>query len=281
MDVTGRRRSQPNIGAGGASNTMNTYYVDGGLNMLYNSGQQFLEIPQSGIREFKVNISGVSAQYGAVGGVVLTATKSGTNRFSGEAFEFFRDKSLNAMDKLEQERHDLFGDPKPDYRRHSYGGAFGGPIIRDRLHFFVSAERSREVQTQPTVTGQSQFYSAVEGNFPFSYERRWYLARGDFQINTRQNAFVRYAYDKEFTFCEECGGTNAGFFGTDTHSPRDSMLLAHTWVVSSRMLNEIRAQVPPSPLGVLPDGTSGPGAGEASSRPSASWATRRSITSQA
>jgi hypothetical protein len=248
MDSTSVRRAQPAVGAGGSSNTMNVYYVDGGLNLQYNSGQQFLEVPQSAVREFKVNISESSAQFGAVGGVVLTATKSGTNRFSGEAFEFFRDKSLNALDKFEKQRHDEFGDPKPDYRRHSYGFALGGPAIKDRLHFFFALERSSEEKTATVETGQPQFYSKVEGNFPAPYLRRMYFARGDFQLNSQQHVFARFAYDKELTECENCGGATAGFSGTDTHSPRMSTLLGHTWVISSRMLNEIRSQVPPSSL---------------------------------
>ena len=125
---TGTRRARPTVGAGGANANLTTSYVDGGQNQLYNSGQEFLEVPQSGIREFRVNISGASAQYSAVGGVVLTATKSGTNQFHGEVFEFFRDTSLNTMDKFEKEAHDTRGTPKPEYRRNQYGGAFGGPI---------------------------------------------------------------------------------------------------------------------------------------------------------
>ena len=114
---TGTRRARPTVGAGGANANLTTSYVDGGPNQLYNSGQEFLEVPQSGIREFRVNISGASAQYSAVGGVVLTATKTGTNQFHGEAFEYFRDTSLNTMDKFEQEQHDTVGTPKPEYRR--------------------------------------------------------------------------------------------------------------------------------------------------------------------
>ncbi len=165
MDMTSVRRAQANIGAGGSANTMNLYHVDGGMNMSNNSGQQHLEVPQSAIREFRVNISQSSAEYGAVGGVVLTATKSGTNRFSGEVFEFFRDKSLNALSQIEKERHDQLGEPKPDYTRHSYGGALGGPIIRDRLHFFAAFEKSSEKATATVNTGQPQFYSALEGSF--------------------------------------------------------------------------------------------------------------------
>jgi hypothetical protein len=245
---TGTRRARPTVGAGGANPNLTTSYVDGGQNQIYNSGQEFLEVPQSGIREFRVNISGSSAQYSAVGGVVLTATKSGTNQFHGEAFEFFRDTSLNAMDRFEKEAHDVRGDPKPEYRRNQYGGAFGGPIVRDRIHFFTAFERTKEPKTVTVRSGQPQFYSAVEGNFPAGYERRQLLLRGDFQINNEQNVFLRYLWDKEYTFCEECGGSLAGNTGTDTDSPRDSLLAAHTWVISPRVLNEVRSQLPPSHL---------------------------------
>ncbi len=245
---TGTRRARPTVGAGGANANLTTSYVDGGQNQIYNSGQEFLEVPQSGIREFRVNISGSSAQYSAVDGVVLTATKSGTNQFRGEVFEFFRDTSLNAMDKFEKEQHDTRGASKPEYRRNQYGGAVGGPIMRDRLHFFTAFERTKELKTVTVRTGQPQFYSAVEGNLPVGYERRQLLIRGDLQVANGQSVFLRYLWDKEYTFCEECGGSLGGNTGTDTDSPRDSLLAAHTWVISSRVLNEVRSQIPPSHL---------------------------------
>src|SRR6266850_919571 len=207
---TGTRRARPTVGAGGANANLTTSYVDGGQNQIYNSGQEFLEVPQSGIREFRVNISGSSAQYSSVGGVVLTATKSGTNPFHGEAF--------------------------------------GGPVVKNRLHFFGAFERTKEPKTITVRTGQPQFYSAVEGSSPAGYERRQLLLRGDFQINNTHSLFVRYLWDKEYTFCEECGGAMAGNTGTDTDSPRDSLLAAHTWVISPRVLNEVRSQLPPSHL---------------------------------
>ncbi|HKC57273.1 MAG TPA: carboxypeptidase regulatory-like domain-containing protein [Vicinamibacterales bacterium] len=245
---TGTRRARPTVGAGGANPNLTTSYVDGGQNQIYNSGQEFLEVPQSGIREFRVNISGSSAQYSSVGGVVLTATKSGTNQFHGEAFEFFRDTSLNAMSRFEKEAHDTRGTPKPEYRRNQNGGTVGGPVVQNRLHFFTAFERTKEPKTVTVRTGQPQFYSAVEGNLPAGYERRQLLLRGDLQISNTHNLFVRYLWDKEYTFCEECGGAMAGNTGTDTDSPRDSLLVAHTWVISPRVLNEVRSQLPPSHL---------------------------------
>ena len=249
MNNLSGRRPTATIGAGGGNGgQMNLYYADGGMNMSNNSGQQHLEVPQTAIREFKVNISQGSAEFNAVGGVVQVATKSGTNQFHGEAFEFFRDKSLNAFDKLEKELHDRDGEPKPDYRRHSVGVAFGGPVIRDRLHFFAAFERAKEEEHAIVNTGQPQFYSALEGAFPRTYMRRAWFARVDYQLNRQQQLFWRYVTDLEHIVCEDCGGSNAANVGANVWSPRDSNLIAHTWVIGSRMLNEVRAQIPPSHL---------------------------------
>ena len=249
MNNLSGRRPTATIGAGGGNGgQMNLYYADGGMNMSNNSGQQHLEVPQSAVREFKVNISQGSAEFNAVGGVVQVATKSGTNQFHGEVFEFFRDKSLNALDMLEKELHDRTGEPKPDYRRHSAGVAFGGPLIRDRLHFFASFERAKEEERAIVETGQPQFYSALEGSFPRSYMRRAWFARVDYQVNQQQALFWRYVTDLEHIVCEDCGGFNAANVGANVWSPRDSNLVAHTWVMGPRMLNEVRVQLPPSHL---------------------------------
>jgi hypothetical protein len=249
MNNLSGRRPTATIGAGGGNGgQMNLYYADGGMNTSNNSGQQHLEVPQSAVREFKVNISQSSAEFNAVGGVVQVVSKSGTNQIHGEAFEFFRDKSLNAMDKFEKELHDRTGEPKPDFRRHSAGVALGGPIIRDRLHFFASFERSMTNERAIVETGQPQFYSALEGSFPRTYMRRAWLARVDWQVSQQQQLFWRYVTDLEDIVCESCGGFNAANAGANVWSPRDSNLIGHTWVIGSRMLNEVRAQIPPSHL---------------------------------
>jgi len=249
MDATSVRRSQANIGAGGANNQMNAYHADGVMNWSNNSGQQHHEIPQAAIREFRVNLSQATAEFGGnVAGVVSTVTKSGTNQFHGELFEFFRDTSLNRPDKFEQERIDRFGESESSYRRNQLGGGFGGPIIRDRLHFFGAVETRTEDKNFTVATGQPQFYGALEGTFPTQYKRRQYLVRADLQLSSQQNLFWRYSYDFERIDCEDCGGTNAAFSDTFVQSPRDQNVVGHTWVIGSRMLNEIRTQLPPSHL---------------------------------
>ena len=108
------RRVSVSVGAGGAV-SQNAFLVDGVSNQQSTSGDPRQDFPQGGIREFRVNVSQAAAEFGGTtGGVVSIVTKSGTNLFSGEAFEYFRDKSLNAMNEFEEQAHDTTGAPKPD-----------------------------------------------------------------------------------------------------------------------------------------------------------------------
>ena len=80
-------------------------------------------------------------------------TKSGTNLWTGSAFEFFRDKSMNALTETEILAAPAGGSPtKGDYRRNQFGGSFGGPILKDKAHFFFAVERSNQDTTQAVNT---------------------------------------------------------------------------------------------------------------------------------
>ncbi len=244
-DATRPRRANANIGGGTVNQAQTAFHVDGGMNWSNNAGEPRVDVPTSAVREFKVNVSQASAEFGGnTGGVVNIITKSGTNRFNGEVFEHFRDKTLNTMNKLEREAHERDGTPKPDFRRHQLGGALGGPIVRDRLHFFASFE-STDVQTFYTVsTGQPRFYSAHEGTFANTDTAKIAFLRGDMQVTPKQNVFARYIYMRETNLCETCGGNIATSGSTAVYSPRDTFVAGHTWVLGTRALNEIRVQSP-------------------------------------
>ena len=116
QDGTRPRKVNATVGSGG-SWFASAYLVDGVTNQQTSAGEPRQDFPQGGIQEFKVNVSQASAEFGGTsGGVVTIVTKSGTNQFSGEGFEFFRDKSLNVMNRFEQLNHDTLGTPKPAFR---------------------------------------------------------------------------------------------------------------------------------------------------------------------
>jgi outer membrane receptor for ferrienterochelin and colicin len=90
-----------------------------------------------GIQEFKVSTSSYKAEYGlATGGVVNVVTKAGTNDLHFSAFLFYRDASITAQQ--------AFQASKPPYSRTQYGGSIGGPIIKDKIHYFFTYERTDE-----------------------------------------------------------------------------------------------------------------------------------------
>jgi hypothetical protein len=241
MDNTQVRRAQANIGAGGINNQMNAYFVDGASNWSTNSGQQHAEMPQLAVREFRVNVAQASAEHGGnVAGLVSTVTRSGTNRFSGEVLEYFRDKALNAITRDQL----AVGSEKPDYRRNQWGVSLGGPIVQDRAHFYGAIEFLTEQKSFTVNTGQPQFFGSLHGAYPTDYLRRKYFVRGDVQLTDAQSLFVRFARDFERIDCEACGGTNAAFSDVFVESPRDTTVTGHTWVISSNTLNELRLQWP-------------------------------------
>jgi hypothetical protein len=237
-DGTRTRRANANIG-GGITYYSNAYLYDGAMTTAAKAGEPRQDFPQAAIREFKVNIGQSMAEFGGqTGGVVSVVTKSGTNIYTGEAFEFFRDKSLNALNKFE------VGLPKPDFRRNTYGMSSGGPVVKNRLHYFAAYERTDQRQPFVVTTGKPALYSGLEGSFPNDYLNWMAFGRGDLSLTPRQTLFVRYSYLGRFLDCENCGGKNSAFSDTSSNLPADQMVSGHTWVLSDRATNEVRVQGP-------------------------------------
>ena len=130
---------------GGAGRNIN-YQIDGGDNNDDTVGGLLQLFPLEAVQEFNFQTQRFKAEYGrSNGGVLNVVTKSGTNLWTGSAFEFFRDKSMNGL--TETEKNAVVGTTaspvKGDYRRNQFGGSFGGPIAKDRAHFFAAIERTQ------------------------------------------------------------------------------------------------------------------------------------------
>ncbi len=98
-----------------------------------------LSLGVEALREFRVITNPFTAEYARVGGGVVNAvTKSGTNQLHGSVFLFERNDNFDARQAFDQE--------KPEFRRHQFGGAAGGPIVRDKTFFFGSYEGLRELK---------------------------------------------------------------------------------------------------------------------------------------
>ena len=155
-DPTKSTQYAPQIN-GGAGRNVN-YQIDGGDNNDDTVGGLLQAYPLEAIQEFNFVTQRFKAEYGrSNGGVMNIVTKSGTNDMSGSFFESFRDKSMNATTQTEK----LADADKQDYRRNQFGGSFGGPIIKDKIHFFGAVERTQQDTTQ-TVNTQGLF-PALDG----------------------------------------------------------------------------------------------------------------------
>ena len=137
-DPTKSTQYSPQINGGNGRNV--NYQIDGGDNNDDTVGGLLQMFPLEAIQEFNFQTQRFKAEYGrSNGGVLNVVTKSGTNTASGSFFEMFRDKSLNAQSESER----LAKVDKQDYRRNQFGGSFGGPIAKDKAHFFFAVERTQ------------------------------------------------------------------------------------------------------------------------------------------
>ncbi|PYS80070.1 MAG: hypothetical protein DMF66_00570, partial [Acidobacteria bacterium] len=141
----------------GISGLLNNNTIDGGdNNQAFFSEERgrtriSYSISQSAIREFQVNTSNFSAEYGrAAGGVVNAVTKSGTNEFHGQIFYFQRNNSWGARNPLgtlttfdpATGQTNIVG-LKPVDVRHQFGGNVGGRIVKDKLFFFFNYDQQK------------------------------------------------------------------------------------------------------------------------------------------
>jgi outer membrane receptor protein involved in Fe transport len=121
----------------GARTASTNILLDGGDNNYLFVAGIGQEVPLDAVQEFSVITNNFSPQYGrASGGIVNVVTKSGTNRFSGTGYEFFRNDKLseNSPDNIANDIE------KGKFRRNQTGYSLGGPIAKDRVHFFSSLE---------------------------------------------------------------------------------------------------------------------------------------------
>ena len=118
----------------------NEYLFDG-ISVLQPEPGQLAYYPIiDAIQEFKIESNSPAAEFGRFnGGVVNLTTKSGTNAFHGNVFEFFRNENLNARNYFQASNP-----VKPDYRRNQYGGMFGGPLVKNRTFFFADYQGQRQ-----------------------------------------------------------------------------------------------------------------------------------------
>lgn len=133
------------ISVSGGSTTSNLWLIDGADNVDHGSNRTIMVYPSvDAIEEFKIQRNNYGAEFGQAGGATVNlVTRGGTNEYHGSAYYFLRRDSLNANNYFLERA----GQEKPALKWDDFGGTFGGPIIKDKLHFFVSYEKNIDDKT--------------------------------------------------------------------------------------------------------------------------------------
>ena len=168
------------ISMGGGPALSNSFLIDGiaSEKMSTSGTQTFLTVDST--HEFKVVLNSMSAEFGRTGGGILSmVSRSGTNEWHGNVFEFLRSDNLNANDFFSNQ----VGRPRPTLAWNQFGGTLGGPIARDKLFFFGNYEGFRERRTNQRIT-----------TAPTALERS-----GDFSDTRAQDGTLIRIYDPTTT----------------------------------------------------------------------------------
>ncbi len=209
------------LAVGGQKGTLNSLQIDGTSsdNTFFGqssgrigSGRAPSQFSIDTVKEFQVNSNGFSAEFGrAAGAVINVVTKSGTNKFTGSAFEYFRDESLNARSPILVAANRS----RPAGQINQFGGTFGGPIRKDKIFFFGAYEGQRSKLPNPVVVRSLPFAPASVqtllgpkiASYNINRQQDTFLGKFDFNINEKNQAWVRFN-QQNFT------GTNLEFSST-------------------------------------------------------------------
>ena len=170
--------------ANGSPSQQNVYLLDG----MYNNDDRLggsqgtqVRVVLDNIEEYQVLANQYSSEYGGGAGAIINmVTRGGTNDIRGRVYSYFRDETLNARGKFLPD-----GQPKPPERTLQAGFGLGGPIVRNRAHFYFTYERDNE-----DIAGQKRFPPAaaplaVDQVGFFTVRANNYFARADLQLNDR------------------------------------------------------------------------------------------------
>ena len=218
------------------------------------------------IREFKIVTNAYDVTYGRAGGGIINAvSKSGTNTFSGSAFIYARADELSS-------KYDIRGNRRTnDFSTYQYGVSLGGPIIKDRLHFFLTWDHQRNMQplqianirseADETLYNLSQgtldnFINIAESKYGMPTDRKQYgsfdkksnadaiFARLDFQINPTNLLSIRNNFNYNKMPYSQADNTKINLLESysDCKTSDNSLMASLRTILSPVMVNEAKAQ---------------------------------------
>jgi len=244
-------RGTGDLSFAGQRGTVNSLLVDGGdSNNLFfgqatgRTGFRPYAFSEDAVQEFQVNAIGYPAEIGrAGGGAINMVTKSGTNALHGSAFEFYRDRALNANTFT----NNRSGIRKGPYHFNQFGGTVGGPVQKDKLFFFLSYDGQRNTANQilaPAAAPTGAALAALQDKlqpYIIGLKNNVYLAKGDWNASPNGRLTVRYNASRYTGLNSENASPSSAFEHTgDNQVNTDNLSFAYTRVMGARMVWDAR-----------------------------------------
>jgi Carboxypeptidase regulatory-like domain/TonB dependent receptor-like, beta-barrel len=218
------------VGTGGQPRGSGETLVDGVSTELLAVNSIRSTIPPDAVQEFQVITNQYQAEFGNATGVILnTITRSGTNDLHGRVYYFHRDEGLDARN--------AFATSKASFEQKQSGGWLGGPIIRDRTHYFLSYEATRRMQIA-TVTSP-----VAPGDVEQPFDNNQILGKVTHQFNANNRLTGRFSLDRPVRDNVGVGGNTLEEVGFEQLTEDLSYVGDLTTILSHRALNEVRVQL--------------------------------------
>jgi hypothetical protein len=231
------------VNANGAMTANNMFMIDGA----YNNDDLLGAGPGSQVRvvldiisEYQVLSNQYAAEFGgAAGAVVNVVTRSGTNELSGRAYGYFRNDSMYARSAFLPDDEE-----KPDERTLQAGFGIGGPIVRDKAHFYFNYERDEEKTSGFKTFPSEGFPIAQDQVGTFDVTANNFFARGDVQLTPNHVFSARVVTEKAPAIGEDFNEDEAVGDAYLSEVDQDlSLAFSLTSVLGEKASNSVRVLV--------------------------------------
>jgi len=246
LSVNGQGGRNVNVTVNGVDNKDNTV------------GGPVMQLPAEAVQEFQVSTQRFSAVNGrSEGAAINVITKSGTNKYHGSAFGFFRDLALNAADKLPNPSLNPCPGGEgslpvchvtPPYSRQWFGGSIGGPIKKDKLFAFFAMEREREhtaLAEDPTALAELNLVTSLgaqpAATVPTPFFENRINGRLDWTINSKHTAYISVSTQANNSLNDQSNGTFDLTEGNFTKNHLQVANLTLNSAFTSKLLNQFTA----------------------------------------
>jgi Carboxypeptidase regulatory-like domain len=239
----------PRFSANGSLLRIN-YQVDGNTNTQKDrAGLRLLPVSEVMVREVKVVTSGYAPEFGQTTGLVYNAiTPSGTNVVHGDASYRFRRKDMSARPFYFNSTPQI--PDKPDTHVDTVTATIGGPIVKDRLHYYFGFENTaRDLSADRVITIDQASAAAIgltpdqsSGVMPAKQSVRFFIGKADYQLSSAHRFTARYILFRNSSPNNINGGLNSTEWATDFTDAMDSLAGQLVSTLGGNKLNELRVQ---------------------------------------